>query len=124
MKHAFWMLTICLCVALLALPGMTQPLYRNIPGGSNGVAQSQITNTTANVANTSTALNCVVPSRRLVIKTDPAAAVIYVDLAGGTATTADFRIDPGASFVYEGEPISTFNYIGATATGTVSVMAW
>jgi hypothetical protein len=102
----------------------SQPLYRGIPGGSNGLSQADITNTTANVANTSTTITLAAASRRIVIKTDPAAAVIYVDLANGTATSADFRIDPGASFVYEGEPISTFKYIGASATGTISVAAW
>lgn len=116
-------------LSLILVLGVTvavnaQPLYRQIPGGSNGVAQTNITNTTANVANTSTAITLATASRRIVVKTDPAAAIIYVDLAGGTATTADFRVEPGGALVYEGEPITTFNYIGATATGTISVLAY
>lgn len=123
MKYAWMMFTVAL-VATLMMPVFGQPLYRTIPGGSNGVPVSQITNTTANVAATSTTITPTVPSRRIVIKTDPLAAVVYVDLAGGTATTADFRIEPGAAFVYEGEPITSFNYIGASAAGTISVCAY
>jgi hypothetical protein len=91
--------------------------------GSSFLRQSQITNTTENIAAVSTAITLASPSENITIKTDPAAAVIYVDFAGGTATAADFRIDPGAAFTLSGTKMKTFNYIGATATGTVSVCA-
>lgn len=123
MKYSWMVFTVAL-VATLMMPVWGQPLYRTIPGGSNGVPVGSITNTTANIANTSTTITPVFPSRRIVVKTDPAAAVVYVDLAGGTATSADFRIEPGAALIYEGEPVTSFNYIGASALGTISVLAY
>jgi hypothetical protein len=90
----------------------------------SGQPQGNFTNTTASVANSDTTITLTKASRHVIIKTDPAAAIIYVDLNSGTATTADFRIEPGGALTYEGEPVATFHYIGATATGTISVMAW
>jgi len=117
-----------IAIALLLLVGMVanaQPYMRAIPSGSLGVTQSQITNTTANIANSDTILTLVVPSRRVTIKTSVTTApAVYVDFAGGVATTADFQVDPGGTISYEGEPIQSIHYIGAAATGTISVLAY
>lgn len=94
-----------------------------LAGGS--VTQANITNATGNVPNTSTTVTLVAASTHLTIKTDPAAAVLYVDVANGTATTADFRIDPGAGMTWDNLPSMTaIKIIGASATGTYSVTAW
>lgn len=92
-------------------------------GGVNYLQQTLMTNTTASIAATSTALTLAAPSENITVKTDPSSAVIYIDFAGGTATTADFRLDPGASVTVTGTRMESFNYIGATAQGTVSVCA-
>lgn len=93
---------------------------------AEGEAQAAIINTTASVPNTSTAvtLSATRTYMHVLVKTDPSAAVLYVDFANGTATTADMRIEPGASVLIEGVPISEFKIIGASATGTYSVLAW
>lgn len=92
---------------------------------STVVTQATITNTTASIENTSTTITLAAASTHLSIKTDPTAAVIYVDLANGTATTADFRIEPGAALTLDNLPAMTqFKYIGASATGTISICAW
>ncbi len=89
------------------------------------VTQGNITNLTASVPNANSAVTLVTGSHHITVKTDPSAAVLYVDLAGGTATTADFRIEPGAAQTWDDLPsISSFNIIGASATGTYSVTAW
>lgn len=127
MRYA-WMMFVVALVATLMMPVWGQPLYRSIPGSSNGFSQSQITNTTASVANTSTAINLVAPSRHIQVTvggTTP--AICYVDFAGNPATTADYAVNQSGAagtVTYEGEPISTFNYIGATAAGTISVVAY
>ena len=57
LKHNVIGACIALVVAVLAfnvMPAKTQPLQQVIPGGSFGQGQASITNTTANVANTST----------------------------------------------------------------------
>lgn len=120
---------------MLAMLACQMPAYAQGSDSVNGIGQPQemvpsgklqgsFSNATTNVANTSTTITLDKAARHVVIKTDPAAAVIYVDLDNGTATSADFRIDPGAGFMYEGKPITTFKYIGASAAGTISVAAW
>ncbi len=89
------------------------------------VTQANITNTTANVPNTDTAVTLTASSTHICVKTDPAAAILYVDFTNGAATTADFRIDPGAAITLDNLPgITSIHVIGASATGTYSVAAW
>jgi hypothetical protein len=123
MRYAWIMFAVLLCATLM-LPVWGQPYMRAVPSGTPGVPQSQITNTTANVAAADTVLTLVVPSRRVTIKTNSAAAICYIDFAGGTATSADFQLDPAGSISYEGEPIQSIHYLGAAATGTISVLAY
>lgn len=89
-------------------------------------AQANIINTTGNVPDSSTTvtLSSTRTYLHVLVKTDPAAAVLYVDFANGTATTGDFRIEPGSAILIEGVPISAFKIIGASALGTYSVLAW
>lgn len=95
-----------------------------VPVSEGGVAQASITNTTASIAASDTTVTLAAASRHVIIKSDVGAAAIYVDLANGTATTADFKIDPAGSVTYEGPAISSFHYIGASAAGNISVLAW
>jgi hypothetical protein len=102
------------------------PLPVTLYGGSGGATtQAQVTNATGNVPNTSTAVVMVHASTHLIFKTDPAAAISYVDVANGTATTADFRVEPGGALALDNLPSFTqIKIIGASATGTYSVAAW
>jgi hypothetical protein len=103
-----------------AVLSSTNPIFV-VPGS---VAQASITNTTASVPNTSTTVTLAAASRHVIVKTDPAAAILYVDFADGTATSADFRVEPGGAVTIEGPSITTFKILGASATGTYSVLAW
>lgn len=89
-------------------------------------AQNDTINTTASVPDTSTTitLSSTRTYLHVLVKTDPAAAVLYVDFANGTATSGDFRVEPGGAILIEGVPISAFKIIGASALGTYSVLAW
>lgn len=98
----------------------TNPIF----SAPDGVAQASIVNTTAAIAAADTAVALGTACRHVIIKSDVGAAAIYVDLANGTATTADFKIDPGGSIYYYGQAISSFHYIGASAAGNISVLAW
>lgn len=89
------------------------------------VTQANITGATGNVPNSDTAVPLTAASTHLCVKTDPAAAILYVDLTNNTATTADFRIDPGSCLCLDGLPgISSIHILGASATGTYSVAGW
>lgn len=80
---------------------------------------------TGNVPATSTVITPTVASRHMIIKTDPSAAILYVRLDGGTVTSANFRIDPGASLSLDGLPLlPKISILGASAAGTYSVLAW
>lgn len=104
----------------------SDPVPVSLSGGSGGTStQAQVTSVTGNVPNSSTTITLTHASTHLVIKTDPAAAVVYVDLNNGTATNADFRIDPGAGLALDFLPsFSAIKILGASATGTYSVAAW
>lgn len=102
----------------------TNPLPVTL-SGSAPVTQAQITSLTASVPNASTTVTLTHASTHLIIKTDPSAAILYVNLTNGTATTANFRIDPGAGLSLDNMPsITAFKILGASATGTYSVAAW
>lgn len=84
---------------------------------------------TVNIANTDTAVALGGTFQHLIIKTSSAAAIVYVDPNNNPATTADFQIDPGGSLnmgmgTNNMVGVSSFHYIGATATGTLSWVAW
>lgn len=114
------LVAVAITLGCAANPCYAQPVTASLPAG---LPPSQATNTTASVLNVSTTVTLAKPSRHVVVKTDPTAAVIYVDFTNNTATSADFRIEPGAAVTYEGQPISAFKYIGASAAGTYSVLA-
>ena len=96
-----------------------------LPVKTQTVTQANITSLTANIPNVDTARALTASSTHLTVKTDPAAAVFYVDLTNSTATTSSFRIDPGSSVTFDGLPgITSIHVLGASATGTYSVAAW
>lgn len=120
-----------------AVISATNPLFTNISVGSaavsttnalpvapNGVAQASIVNVTAAIANIDTTIAFGITATHAIIKTDSGASNIFVDLANGTATTADFKIDGGGALTYTGAGITGFHYIGSSASGNISYLAW
>lgn len=89
-----------------------------------GVPVASIINTTANIPNVSTTVTLTVPCTKLtIINNSTGATLLYVDLAGGTATSTDLTIGPGAGFTYDGPEISAFKILGSAAADTYSVVA-
>lgn len=125
-------LVVLACFLLASLPALASLGWGGVVGITGnvaivptGVAQASIINTTASMPSSDTAIPSWVASRHVTVKSSPDAAIMYLDLAGGTATSADFRIEPGASFTYEGATLSSAPHIlGASATGTYSVCAY
>lgn len=110
---------VALMLGLLMSPAIAAPLVE--PG--NDTLPSNMTSTTGNLAGTAATVTFTAPSRHIIIKTDPAAAVAYVAFSG-TATTSNFRIEPGGSLSIDGPALPSISIIGASATGTYSVAAW
>lgn len=113
--------TLLALMTLLAcsLPAVAQPVYE--PG--NNTLPSNMTSVTGNVPSSATTVTLTASSRHLIIKTDPAAAVLYVSFSGN-ATTSNFRIEPGSALSIDGPALPSISILGASATGTYSVCAW
>lgn len=86
--------------------------------------QAGSTSALANIANTSTTITLDAPCRKVTVWTYSDSAAIHVNFKGNAAaTTSNAKIAPGASYTWGGpnaEPITTFRYIGASATGQLS----
>lgn len=88
------------------------------------VTPANISTATANIANSSTTVTLAHASTMVIFSVDPAAAACYVCPQGGTcSSTAGFKVSPGQAvgWVYS-SATGTFTYIGASASGTYSVM--
>ena len=94
------------------------------PSGAS-VPQGSITNTATSIPSSSTAVTLVAPSKHLCICNTHSTTILYVDLANGTATSADYPISPGTGHCFDNLPsISSFRWIGSAAAGIAGVMAW
>jgi len=101
------------------------PVSGTVTANQTSVAQASIINTTDNIPNTSTTVTLAQACTHVLVKTPSTAAILYIDFANGAAaTSADFQLDPGAGILIEGPSITTFKILGASATGTYSVLAW
>jgi|ERR1700723_544579 len=83
---------------------------------------------TVNIAATDTAISFNGSFSHIIIKTSSTAAIVYVSPNNTTATSADFQVDPGASLnlglAGHMAAQTGFHYIGASATGTLSWLAY
>lgn len=110
----------CLIGVVGAVATIASPVYE--PGTDRVTA---FTNVTASVPASSTTTILTNASRHVVIETSAAAAILYVRLDSTTATTANFAIAPGTQINLEALPlVSSVTVIGASATGTYSILAW
>lgn len=102
-------------VLLLSAPAIAQPVTASLPAG---LPYGQIQSGRGNIPGTTTAITFSPPVRHIDIWTTTGGAVLYVDLNGNAATSADMGIEAGASYHYEGEPVSEIEILGASASGT------
>ena len=127
-------LTVLSCGSVCATP-LVQPAgvdqttpastINPLPVAMSGVATvGSITNTTTTIPGSSTGVTLAAASTNVSIFVAPGSSNLYVDLAGGTASTADFEIPAGYAFTFTGLPaITTFKVIGDGTIGTYSVFA-
>ena len=112
-----------LLLSLSVLPAGAQVLVD--PSGATVAVQGSITNTATSIPSSSTTVTLVAPSKHICICNTHSTTILYVDLAGGTATTADYPISPGTGHCFDNLPsIATFKWIGSAAAGVAGVMAW
>lgn len=112
------LLTTLVSLAVLTVArAQAQPVNASLPAG---VPYGHIQGAGGNVPATTTAITFSPAVRHLDIWTTTTSAVLYVDLNGNAATSADAAIEPGASLHYEGEPITEIEILGASAAGTYS----
>ena len=90
----------------------------------SGVAAASIVNTTTSIPNTDTAVALGISAKRIKIQLSSGSAIMYVDFANGTATSGDYAIPAGGSVDYEGSAITSIHVLGASASGTYSILAY
>ena len=84
-----------------------------ISRGGNG--PTGMTSLTATIPNVSTAVNLTAPSNVFCLVNYSSTVSIYVSCIS-PATSSNFTVKPGASYSYDGVPVSTFYILGSTTT--------
>lgn len=105
----------------LSLPSvLSQPYYRDW----RGLSPAATTSTNFAASATAQTITLTAPSSRVTINNPAGASIEYINL-NGTATTANYAIQPGQTMQYVGFPaIASFSIVSAAApSGTVSVFA-
>lgn len=87
------------------------------------VSVANITNVTAAIPASSTTVTLTAASGSICIFNLSSTATLYINFTGGTATTSNFGLPPGAGYAYNGSPISAFKVIGSAASGNFSYVA-
>lgn len=97
------------------------PFYRATMAGQ---PSASVYTVTGSIPNTSTTVTFTTPSNQITIGTTGSSAVLYVTFNGATATaTAGLMVNPGSYFTYQGPALASINIIGASATGSYTVIA-
>jgi hypothetical protein len=95
----------------------TEHVQRVAGLGGTGGASAQVT-----VTNTSTTIKSADDTRMAIIIINYQTVPIFIDPAGGTATTSNLRLDPGASItLYTTSAITGITTAAYTATGDAKV---
>lgn len=96
--------------------GVTQDVQRVGEIGSGTAADGQVT-----ITNSSAAIAAARDTRKRIIIVNRETVAIFVN-AGGTATTADFRLDPGDSLtLYTTVAVNAITAAAYTASGDAKV---
>lgn len=94
------------------------------PTSPDGVPTTYITNAHANISDSATTITLDAPARHVTIWSSSGAANITVTFNGTTPGTSGAIIYGGGSLHQDfGTPISTFKYIGASASGVINYVA-
>lgn len=97
-----------------------------IPVTTGGLTAANITTTTTAIPSSAATVTLVAAASSIVISNLSPSATLYVRFDGvaptaGTGSQAG--IAPGAAYVYQGVPLSSFKVIGSAASGNYSVFA-
>ena len=96
-----------------------------LPVISGGVPAGSIYSSNASITNTPTTITFPLPCSTIDIATSSGAANLYVNYTGAAASggSGDFIIFGGAAFTYAGNPLSSISILGASVSGTVTILA-
>jgi hypothetical protein len=100
--------------------------YTNpLPVISGGVAAGSIYSSNASIVGTATTITFPLPCTTIDVATSSGAANLYINFTGIAATggSGDFILFGGAAFTYAGQALSKISILGATASGTVTILA-
>lgn len=109
-------------ISLLVYLSLVMPCFA-VPIEPGGQGPAGMTYTTAAIPAGSTVVTLVAAARYVTWVNLSATATIYINLAAGTATSANFGIPPGSGFSYTGSPITNFSIIGSAASGNYAVLS-
>lgn len=116
------LLTLLFC-SICAVYAQVQVI--SIPTGVS--TQALMTETNGSIAATASTITFNAASTNIDIITSSGAALLYVNLVGGTASTSggtSMIVYPNIPYKYVGQPsISSISIIGASASGTYSIVA-
>lgn len=109
---------------LISFVGLVPPVHADPKMQEGGQPSGLITSVSSAILAADTPVVLTAPSGHVVIQLSAASAAVSLNLNNGTATTSMYTIPAGGTFTYYGRELVGFHYIGATATGTISVAAW
>lgn len=97
-----------------------QSLNVNVTGSSAAGTSLTWTHSAPTVTNSSGSLIAANTSRKaILIQNNHATGILYLNLAGGTATTSNIALQPGMSlFLNPGAPVTAIFAIGSVASNT------
>ena len=124
MKNWHLLLSITILAIFCATSSQAQFVRPNSPYG-NTVKQANITNLRGAIANSDATITLATASNNIQIWTDSASALMSLRFDGGGAATTSYpALMPAVVYTYHGPAISSFHYIGASASGNWNVVAY
>lgn len=81
------------------------------------------TSITGNIPGSSTVITLNSPATQITVVNYSTGTTLYVNMYGGTCTTSNFSLAPGAAKTWDKNPTSSFSILGSIASGTYGVDA-
>jgi hypothetical protein len=85
------------------------------PGGGTSV--------TASIPGSSTLVTLTAGSTQVTVVNYSSGTTLYVNMYGGTCTSSNFSLAPGASKTWDGDVYTSFSILGSIASGSYGVDA-